>query len=274
MSYLQKRISQLKGGEKHKQSKRSRKQSTIQKKSQTIQKKSQALNRIAAANPNSYSDVAIQYIQKIKDKYPGYIFDEPIEHPGGVYLFYVKVETNQGLEKAGSCELYIDEGEYAPHNTISEIKVKAFGIKVNSIITHEGHTGKRLGIALLFYSICWLYINRKRDYKYIRLDDATNGKDPLDLDNFYIRLGFVPEGRVALPSKGKQLESKGSDEVKIASMEHFINVMLPKEFGKLGGYRKKRTMRANQIRSKSKRNKRTIRVRSKRSKRSKRTLKN
>jgi hypothetical protein len=222
---------------------------------------------MAAANPNPHIDVIKQYMDNIKNKYPAYTFCEGTQINEYGYEFYVK--TALGEENACHCLLYIDKGEYAPHNTRSEQKEEVYGIKVNSIYTYEGHTGQRLGIALLFYSICWLllYSHIPADYKYIKLDDATNGKHPLALDNFYIRLGFVPRGRVALPSKGKQLESKGADEVKIADMQYFIDVMLEKKFGTLGGYRKKRTMRANQIRSKSKRNKRTIRARSKRSKR-------
>jgi hypothetical protein len=150
---------------------------------------------MAAANPTPED-----YMKKIKAKYPAYSFEEVVQINLEGYKFNVK--TVLGQESACNCLLYIDHGEYKTYDLRSEA-TPAVGIKVNSIHTYEGHTGKRLGIALLFYSICWLYTNTPYKYKYIRLDDATRG-DPLDTDNFYMKLGFVPEGYIALNSNGKK----------------------------------------------------------------------
>jgi len=217
---------------------------------------------MAAANPKSNIDIANNYMKKIKEKFKEkyhdyYTFDEGKQDES---IYHFNVNTTIDNKTACNCILLIDHGEYSPYNLRSGPK-PAIGIKVNSIHTLKGHTSKRLGIALLFYSICWLYINIPNTYEYIRLDDATNGK-PLDPDNFYIKLGFVPEGHIAL-NNGKKLKNIKADEVKVTSMNYFINWMIQHQLDKLrvdklGGRRKKiYTKYSKRTCSKSKRMKRT-----------------
>jgi hypothetical protein len=181
---------------------------------------------------------AINYIRYVTQKYTGsYKFSDYKLVSDTTYRFII---TTPNDEEAGDIQISLNNKE-VNRGTRSSKPTSHNVFHINWVGINAEHQHKGLGIALVLYAICTLYLKHTH-YTHITLDDAIMGNQ-LHPQHIYIKLGFMPqEGLVELTNNGSRMQPvKSIGEVRSTTIEHLIGAIVPNYIkSKKGGTRKTR----------------------------------
>ena len=188
------------------------------------------------------SELVIEEFEKMVNNLGMRIEELPVDKDGPVKKTYtvIKCDTVIGDNVIGSITVIYTSHtvrHYTTRYNTNHHEHEVIKVLWLSISDEGGYQGKGLGIALLFYGICKIFLINQT-VKYIILDDDSDR--PMSVSkNIYHKLGLVNEGLIDFEDIGDIDETlqirlvKDADNAKIGSIEYFFDVAAYQKYSKM-----------------------------------------
>jgi hypothetical protein len=183
------------------------------------------------------SELVIEEFEKMVNNLGMRIEELPVDKDGPVKKTYTVIKCDTVIGSITVIYTSHTVRHYTTRYNTNHYEHEAIKVLWLGISDEGGYQGKGLGIALLFYGICKIFLINQT-VKYIILDDDSDR--PMSVSkNIYHKLGLVNEGLIDFEDIGDIDETlqirlvKDADNAKIGSIEYFFDVAAYQKYSKM-----------------------------------------